>query len=151
VKREFLVAVGGAAFVVAGLAGCSSDKASTESNGTSAAAGSGTSTVTVDGKETKIEGSIACTTAAGRVTIATAGGTSGLGATVTEGDSPTVETVGLGNVDGVLLGVTPGAGEAKAEKDGKTYKISGTASGMDAKNPMAGATTKPFSLEVTCP
>lgn len=150
-KREFLVALGGAAIVIAGMSGCSSDKTSTESNGTSAASGSGESKVTIDGKETKIEGTIACTTVGGKVTLASAGGSTGIGATLTEGDSPTVETVGLGNVNGIVLGVSPGSGEAKAEKDGKTYKISGTASGIDATNPMAGPSQKPFSLEITCP
>ncbi len=45
--------------------------------------------------------------------------------------------MGLGNVNGVTLGYQSGAGqgEAKAEKDGKTYKISGTATGIDMANP----------------
>ena len=60
--------------------------------------------------------------------------------------------MGLGNVNGVTLGYQNGAGqgEAKAEKDGKTYKISGTATGVDMANPMQPV-NKPFEIEVTCP
>jgi len=43
-----------------------------------------------------------------------------------------------------------GQGEAKAEKDGKTYTISGSATGVDMANPMQPV-TKPFEIEVTCP
>ena len=150
-KREFLVALGGAAIVIAGMSGCSSDKASTESNGTTAASGSTEAKVVVDGKEQKIEGSIGCTTAAGNVSIGFGQGATGIAAVLSEGDSPTVQSVALGNVDGISLGYTAGAGgEAKAEKDGNTYKISGTATGMDMKNP-GMPTEKPFEMEFTCP
>ena len=40
--------------------------------------------------------------------------------------------------------------DAKAEKDDKTYKISGNATGVDMANPMQPV-TKPFEIEVTCP
>ena len=43
-----------------------------------------------------------------------------------------------------------GQSEAKAEKNGNTYKISGSATGIDMANPMAPV-TKPFELEITCP
>ena len=42
------------------------------------------------------------------------------------------------------------AGEAKATKDGNTYKISGTATGIDMANPMQPV-NKPFEIDVTCP
>jgi ipoprotein LpqH len=48
-------------------------------------------------------------------------------AVASKGDSPTVQTVGLGNV-----------------------KISDTATGVDMTNPMQPI-TKPFGIEVTCP
>jgi ipoprotein LpqH len=52
----------------------------------------------------------------------------------------------------VTLGYQAGAGqgEAKAEKDGNTYKISGTATGIDMANPMQPV-NKPFEIQVTCP
>ena len=88
----------------------------------------------------------------GNVNIAIGEATTGIAAVVSEGDSPTVESVGLGNVNGVVLGFQQGAGqgEAKAEKSGNTYKISGNATGVDMANPMAPV-TKPFELEITCP
>ena len=68
-----------------------------------------------------------------------------------DGDNPTVTSVGLGNVNGVTLAVGAGVGDATAVKDGKNYKITGNASGVDMSNPMAGAVTKPFEIDVTCP
>lgn len=78
--------------------------------------------------------------------------TTGIAAVISEGDTPTVTSVGLGNVNGVALGYQNGTGqgEAKAEKDGDTYKISGTATGVDMANPMQPV-NKPFEIEVTCP
>jgi lipoprotein LpqH len=80
-------------------------------------------------------------------------GTSAVTAMVSEGDQPTVSAVALGNIDGVSLGFTPGVpgGSAEATKDGNKYLIKGSATGANMANPMAGAVTKPFELEVTCP
>ena len=63
-----------------------------------------------------------------------------------------MQSVGLGNVNGVTLGYQSGTGqgEAKATKDGNTYKISGTATGIDMANPMQPV-NKPFEIDVTCP
>jgi lipoprotein LpqH len=74
-------------------------------------------------------------------------------AAVLSADGSTVQSVGLGNVNGVTLGYTqgvPGGASATATKDGNTYKISGTATGVDMANPMQPV-TKPFEIEVTCP
>ena len=75
-----------------------------------------------------------------------------IAAVVSEGDAPTVQSVGLGNVNGVVLGYQSGTGQgdAKAEKDGKTYTISGTATGVDMANPLQPV-NKPFEIEVSCP
>ncbi|MED5814431.1 lipoprotein LpqH [Mycolicibacterium sp. 050232] len=165
-KREFLVAVGGAAIIVAGLSGCSSsDKndSSSEATATASAApttsvvagdttattGSGTARVTIDGKEHQLEGSVVCATVAGNVSVNIGQGMSGVSATLSEGDQPTVSALALGNIDGVSLGYTPGVpgGSAEATKDGNKYTIKGNATGVDGMNPV----TKPFELEVACP
>lgn len=155
-KRGFVVAVGGAAIVVAGLAGCSSDKSSNATE--TAASGTGKAKVTIDGQDQNIQGAISCVTQGDTVNIAIGdtsnpGSTSGIGAQVSTGDSPTVKNVALGTVNGVALAYTAGTGQGNADvkKDGKTYKISGNAVGADMSNPMAGMQTKPFELEVTCP
>jgi lipoprotein LpqH len=153
VKRGFVVALGGAAIVVAGLSGCSSDKKSdTGGDTSSAAAAEGKSMVTIDGKDQAVQGTVVCSTLGENVNIAIGDATTGIGAVVSAGDSPTVHSVGLGNVNGVALGFqeNAGQGEAKAEKDGSTYKISGTAVGVDIANPLQPA-KKPFEIEVTCP
>ena len=66
-NRGFVVAVAGAAIVVSGLAGCSSNKASHGS--ATAAAGKGTAKLTVDGKDQSITGDIGCTTSGEIVAI----------------------------------------------------------------------------------
>jgi ipoprotein LpqH len=163
VKRGFVVAVGGAAVVIAGLSGCSSDNKKSESTGTSSSAagtasasataapsGGGTK-VTIDGQDQNVGGTVVCTAMGGNMNIAIGDAATGIAAVLSE-DGSTVQSVGLGNVNGVTLGYQAGTGqgEAKAEKDGKTYKISGTATGIDMANPMQPV-NKPFEIDVTCP
>jgi ipoprotein LpqH len=154
VKRGFVVAVSGLAIVVAGLSGCSSEDKKSETTGetSTAASAQGKSTVTIDGKDQAVQGTVVCSSAGGNTNIAIGDAAAGIAAVVSEGDSPTVQSVGLGNVNGVMLGYTSGTGqgEAKAEKDGNTYKISGTATGVDMANPLQPV-NKPFELEVSCP
>lgn len=167
-KREFLVAVGGAAIIVAGLSGCSSsDKKDTSSDTTATASasasattsvasgdttattGAGTARVVIDGTEHKVEGTVVCATVAGNVSLTVGQGMSAVSATLSEGDKPSVTAVALGNIDGVSLGYTPGVpgGSAEATKDGNKYTIKGDATGVDGMNPV----TKSFELEVACP
>jgi lipoprotein LpqH len=154
VKRGLVVAIGGAAIVVAGLSGCSSDNKKSETSGetSSAASAQGKTTVTIDGKDQQVQGTVVCSSMGGNTNIAIGDATTGIGAVVSSGDSPNVQSVGLGNVNGVTLGYQSGVGqgEAKAEKDGNTYKISGTATGVDMANPLQPV-NKPFEIEVTCP
>ncbi|GAT08834.1 hypothetical protein AU184_24345 [Mycolicibacterium novocastrense] len=153
-KRGFLVAIGGAAIVIAGLSGCSSGEKKSETSGetSTAASAEGKTTVTIDGQDQAVQGTVVCSDMGGNTNIAIGDATTGIGAVVSSGDEPTVQSVGLGNVNGVTLGYQSGAGqgEAKAEKDGKTYKISGTATGVDMANPLQPV-NKPFEIEVTCP
>lgn len=153
VNHELLVAVGGTALVIAGLSGCSSGGKSAPASSSSASSGSSSATkVSIDGKDQNVAGTVVCATVAGNTNIAIGQGTTGIAAVLGGGDPPTVTSVGLGNVNGVALGFTQGApgGEAKAEKDGKSYKITGTATGVDMANPTS-PTTKPFEIDVTCP
>ena len=163
-NRGFLVAVGGAAIVIAGLSGCSSDEKKSESptsaeattgagtaSATAAPSGGGTR-VSIDGQDQNVSGTVVCGTMGGNMNIAIGDAATGIAAVVSEGDSPTVTSVGLGNINGVTLGYQSGTGqgEAKAEKSGSTYKISGTATGIDMANPTQPV-NKPFEIEVTCP
>jgi ipoprotein LpqH len=154
VKRGFVVAVGGMAILVAGLSGCSSEDKKSETTGetSSAASAEGKSTVTIDGKDQAVQGTVVCSSMGGNMNIAIGDAATGIAAVVSEGDEPTVQSVGLGNVNGVTLGYQSGTGqgEAKAEKDGSTYKISGTATGVDMANPLQPV-NKPFEIEVSCP
>ncbi|WP_428339655.1 lipoprotein LpqH [Mycobacterium sp.] len=160
-KRSVTVAAAATAIVVVGLSGCSSDKkssggsssASNSSSGATASSGSSTAKVTIDGKDQNVQGTVACTSAAGTENIAIGGAQTGIGVVLTDASPPVVKSVGLGNVGGVTLGYTsgvPGAGKAEATKDGSKYKISGTATGVDMANPMQPV-NKSFEIDVTCP
>jgi len=165
VKRGFVVAVGGAAIVIAGLSGCSSGEKKSESSSsptassapgtasvsaTAAPSGGGTK-VMIDGQDQNVAGTVVCSAMGGNMNIAIGDAATGIAAVLSE-DGSTVQSVGLGNVNGVTLGYQTGTGqgEAKATKDGSTYKISGTANGVDMANPMQPV-NKPFEIDVTCP
>ena len=106
--------------------------------------------MTIDGKDQNVTGSVVCTTAGGNVNIAIGGAATGIAAVLTDANPPEVKSVGLGNVNGVTLGYTrAGQGNASATKDGNTYKITGTATGVDMANPMQPV-NKPFEIDVTC-
>ena len=164
--RGFAFGVTGAAIVVAGLAGCSSKSEERPAAGTDAStssavtatsgaaiaeAGAGGATVTIDGQPREIQGQIACTTAMGNFSIAIGEQATGVAVMMTP-DASRVTSVGLGNVDGVTMGYQDGApgGNATATKDGQTYTVSGTATGIDMANPTQPM-TKPFEITVTCP
>jgi lipoprotein LpqH len=164
VKRGFVVAVGGAAIVIAGLSGCSSEEKKSESPATSAEATTGAGTasataapsgggtkVTIDGQDQNVSGTVVCQAAGGNMNIAIGEAATGIAAVVSE-DGSNVTSVGLGNVNGVTLGyaAATGQGEAKATKDGNNWTISGTATGIDMANPMQPV-NKPFEIAVTCP
>lgn len=170
-KRGLVVTVAGAAVLVAGLAGCSKDEKKSESSSTTSSAasesasasssavaspnatsGAGNAKVTIDGQAQNIQGQVVCATAGGNFNIAIGEAATGIAAVISP-DASVVHSVGLGNVNGVTLGYqegVPGGANATASKDGNTYKISGTATGVDMANPMQPV-TKPFEIEVTCP
>ncbi len=165
-NRGFVVAVGGAAIVIAGLSGCSSGNKSSSSTSTSAATtsasgtasvsataapGGGGTKVTIDGKDQNVAGTVVCSAMGGNMNIAIGDAATGIAAVVKE-DGSAVQSVGLGNVNGVTLGYQNGTGQgdAKATKDGNSWKITGTATGIDMANPMRPV-NKPFEIDVTCP
>jgi lipoprotein LpqH len=156
VKRELTIVVAAAAILAAGISGCSSNKSTSSGSGssgsTSATASSGGGpSVSIDGKNQNVTGSVVCTTAGGNVNIAIGGAATGIAAVLTDANPPVVKSVGLGNVNGVTLAYTQGTGQgnASATKDGNSYKISGTATGVDMANPMQPV-NKPFEINVTC-
>ena len=117
---------------------------------TAAPSGGGTK-VTIDGQDQNVSGTVVCSAMGGNMNIAIGDAATGIAA-VSARTIPHVQSVGLGNVNGVTLGYQSGTGqgEAKATKDGSTYKISGTATGIDMANPMQPV-NKPFEIDVTCP
>jgi lipoprotein LpqH len=144
VKRGILVGVAGAAIVVAGLAGCSSNKSSS---------GTTTAKVTIDGQAQNVAGTVSCVSSNGNLNIGIGNTSTGIGAVLSDANPPVVQSVGLGNVNGVSLGYSdaaPSQGKADVTKNGNSYKITGTATGVDLSNPMQPV-NKPFEIDVTCP
>jgi lipoprotein LpqH len=150
-KHGILVGVAAAAAVVAGLAGCSSNKPSTGAS-SSAAAPVG-NRIVIDGAAQNVTGAISCTQVNGNTSIGFGDPTTGIGAVVSNADPPVVQAVGLGNLTGVTLGYSAGAANqasAQATKSGNSYTIKGTATGADATNPQQPV-SKSFEMDATCP
>jgi lipoprotein LpqH len=144
--RAILVGIAAAGMVVAGLAGCS-NKSNTSSSSGSA------EKVNIDGQNQNITGQTSCTPAGGNLNIAIGDPTNGIGAVITTANPPAVQSVGLGNVNGVTLGYAAGApnqGNVQATKDGNSYTIKGTATGVNMASPQQPV-TRPFEMDVTCP
>jgi len=152
VKRAILAGIAAAGMVVvAGLAGCS-NKSNTSSSNTSSSSGSAEKVI-VDGQNQNITGQTSCTPAGGNLNIAIGDPTNGIGAVITTANPPAVQSVGLGNVNGVTLGyaaAAPNQGNVQATKDGNSYTIKGTATGVNLASPQQPV-IKPFEMDVTCP
>jgi ipoprotein LpqH len=152
-KQRILVGIAAAATVVAGLAGCSSNKPGTSASGSSSAPAPGGNKVIVDGQTQNVTGQVSCTQVNGNLSIGIGDPTTGIGAVVTNADPPVVQAVGLGNLTGVTLGYSAGAqnqGNAQATKSGNSYTIKGTATGVNSANPQQPL-SKSFEMDVTCP
>jgi lipoprotein LpqH len=153
--RVAMIGIAAAATVVAGLAGCSSDKSGTgsSSSGSSSAAAPVGNRVVLDGQNQNVSGPVSCTQVNGNLSIGIGDPSAGVGAVVTNADPPVVQAVGLGNLGGATLGYSAGApnqANAQATKSGNSYTIKGTATGADAANPQTPL-SKSFEMDVTCP
>lgn len=152
-KRGISVGIVATATVVAGLAGCSSNKSNTSSsNPTSSSAAP--EKVVIDGQNQNVTGPVTCTPAGNNINIGIGDPTNGIGAVITNANPPAVQSVGLGNVNGVTLGYAAAApnqaNAPTATKNGNSYTIKGTATGVDINSPTQPV-TKPFEMDVTCP
>ena len=155
-KRELTIAVAGAAILVAGISGCSSSKprgggiATSVPGGSVSVGGANAAKVTIDGKDQNVQGTTVCTKTPGNITIAVGGSSTGISVVLTDASPPQVKAVQLGNVNGVTLQYAQGSqGNAAVTVDGNTYKVTGTATGVDMANPMQ-PTNKPFEVDATC-
>jgi hypothetical protein len=114
------------------------------------AAAGGPAKLTVGGTPVNVTGSVVCAADNGKFSIAV--GDVGTGFIVgLEQDASVVHSIGLPVMNnGLVLAFTEGApgNEAKATKDGDTYKITGTVTGTDNAN---NQLSKPVDIEVTCP
>jgi lipoprotein LpqH len=152
-KQGILVGIVAAATVVAGVAGCSSNKSSTGASSSAAAPAPVGNKVVIDGQTQNVAGPISCTQVNGNLSIGIGDPSTGIGAVVTNADPPVVQAVGLGNLTGATLGYSAGApnqANAQATKSGNSYTIKGTATGVSQTNPDQ-ALSKSFEIDVTCP
>jgi ipoprotein LpqH len=158
--KRLLVGAIGTLGVASALVGCSSG-GNTASPASSAAPSASTGT----GAQVKVGGtdlaglnpaSVTCVKQGGKIDIgsgSTGGAQQALAVVMTDANPPTVDSLAM-VVDGNALSVSNGmgakVGSASVAVDGKTYTITGQATGADLKNPMAGMITKDFSIKVTC-
>jgi ipoprotein LpqH len=148
VKRSIAVAAAATAIVVTGLSGCSSTPGQKVST-------SGHAKVVIDGLDQNVQGQVTCQKAGGQLQIGIGqpGTQTAVAVQATDANPPAVHQIALGNVNGVTLAYqqgSPGA-SAQATEDGNGYKFTGTATGINTANPMAGTVSKSFEIDVTCP
>jgi lipoprotein LpqH len=158
VKRGFVVAVAGAALVVAGMTGCSSGTKQC-SGDTCQSTGKASAKLTIDGNDQTVPQPVTCQTSPQGGQIAM-GNPSDVNNVMSAQFSPTdVQQMAL-ILNGKKLLVqngNPMGGSAKMTKDGNKYSFTGKAAEMggapDPSNPMAAMNppTHDFTLEVTCP
>ena len=151
VTRVVMIGVAGAAIAVAAISGCSGTS-STKTSSTSGSASAGPTAVIVDGQNQNVSGAVSCTAADANTNVAIGDATTGVGAVLSNDSPPAVHSVGLGSVNGVTLGYSdaaPSQGNASATKSGSTYKITGTAVGLDTSSQQS--VSKSFELDFTCP
>jgi lipoprotein LpqH len=165
VKRELLIAVGAAA-VVAGMAGCANDNQAAGPSSAASSSGAASSSssapavsatpdasgqpqVTIGGQPQSVSGPVVCSMTNGKFSIAIGDMPTGVIVGL-EQDGSAVHNAGLGTVNGVVISFTEGApgNGATAIKTGSNYKITGTASGVDASGQQV---SKGFTVDVTCP
>lgn len=150
--RVLAVGVGGAAIVVGNLTGCATKGPKRIGPpDISFPVPAAHAAVTIDRRPQAIQGPVSCAADVGDFTIAVGASHTAIAVTMTP-DASTVTSVGLGEVYGVLMGYHQGAPGAKAAatKEGRTYTITGTATGVHAAN-LREPITKPFEIRVTCP
>jgi ipoprotein LpqH len=164
-KRELLLA-SAAVTIIAGVVGCSSgNKASGPSSSSATSSGAATSSsaassstpaaaggdakVSIDGQPQNVGGPVVCATNSGKFSIAIGEAVTGV-IVALEPDASVVHNVGLGMVNGVVLSFTEGApgNNASATKNGNTYHVTGTATGVDNGGQQV---SKPFTIDATCP
>jgi lipoprotein LpqH len=151
VTRVVTIGIAGAAIAVAAISGCSGTS-STKTSSTSGSASAGPTAVIVDGQNQNVSGAVSCTAADANTNVAIGDATTGVGAVLSNDSPPAVHSLGLGSVNGVTLGYSdaaPSQGNASATKSGSTYKITGTAVGLDTSSQQS--VTKSFELDFTCP
>jgi ipoprotein LpqH len=153
ITRVVTVCVASAAIAVGAATGCSSGSSSKSSSSPSGSAGaSGATTVLVDGQQQNVSGGVTCTAANSNTNVAIGDPSAGVGAVLSNDSPPAVHSVGLGTVNGVTLGYADaagGQGNASATKTGNSYKVTGTAVGLDTSSQQQ--VSKSFELDFTCP
>ena len=111
--------------------------------------------MTIDGQDQGVTGQPTCTTAAGVITIVIQSNGQ-YTVVLNDANPPTVTNVTLQPPSGGQWAYNSqmggmGGANASVTKDGNTYKVTGTATGMDPAKPMAGMASKPFEIDADCP
>jgi lipoprotein LpqH len=157
VKRGFVVAVAGAAIVVAGMAGCSSNKQC--SGDTCQSTGKASAKFTLDGKDQTVPQPVTCQTSpsGGQIFMGNQTDPNNLmSAQFSATDVQQMALISNGKKLAVQNGNAMVGGTAKMTKDGNKYTFTGKAAEVGGPPDMSNPTnptfpTHDFTLEVTCP
>lgn len=111
----------------------------------------GTAQVTIDGRDAGTTHAVRCSPAGFLTTISTGDDTSGISATVSNEDELSAESVSFRDVGGFTGSYNAGLGEpaATVTMTGRTYDISGTATGFRTDNASFTAQSR-FTVKVAC-
>ncbi len=148
--KGVMITVATGAALAAALVGCSNSGA-----GGQKVSNSGHAKVVVDGQDQHVNGPVTCQQAAGQlqISIGQPGSPNTVAVQATDANPPVARQISLGTINGIALVYQQGSPGASAQgtKDGDGFKFTGTATGIDKNNPMAGEVSKSFEVDVTCP
>jgi lipoprotein LpqH len=168
--KQILVVTVSAAALLSGIVGCSSSSepetpASSKPSASAGASETGPTEppvtaaapdqakVTFGDNDAGPVTGIGCVTENGRTTISVEG-SQATTVVLTDEQTPTVNTVGIGEVGSdspaLLYQEGTSASPATATRDGQKYTVTGTGLGTTAADPMSPVDT-PFEIAVTCP
>ena len=140
------IAAASALLVAGGIAGCSSPSPVVPPKGTLPA---GTAVVTINDRGLGTTNAVSCTVVGPLTTIKTGDDKAGTVLSVDNSDGVTVQSAEISNLGGFTGSYWADLGTpAKVEMTGRTYLMTGSATGFNADSPIR--TTETFSIRVAC-
>lgn len=112
----------------------------------------GQAQVVIGGGDTGPAGMVDCADAGDTTTITIGEGSAGVTLVLTDEVTPTLKSLGIGDLGGVSLGYFDGGNDQvpTITRDGSSYRVTGAGSGTDTSDPSNIVDTT-YDISVTCP